>query len=414
MSARLTVVGESCPVCGSEAQRGPATSDVVQIRCPRCGPFTITGTALAMLPSRLEGNERAHARARYAIRSTTSDDHWLEIDSTNVDKLVGSPLPSVKRQIDNFLNWMSSKLDDDHMGIVQLPDVIDHLAGVVGAVNGERIEALMSAMQKEGLIERLSDNRVRLTMAAWDRLDQSPRQTSTVHVSTLGSHETLAEQAFPLDEIIKAHCPNCGPYRNATVLRRYIDAPDPDFDEEYPEQNGTIDDYRILCCRGCGEVYVQRVNFTFAPMSLSEDDFDPKTGEYNPEFDPTTTYRPAPPRPRRKPPAWLGKIQDQVIRGLLEEVYEALDADLRSIAAMGLRAVLDRIFEFAGADPELGFAKKLAALETQGDIGSREKENLLIMTDAGSAAAHRGWKPEPEELDSILEATETLLQRVAK
>jgi hypothetical protein len=316
----------------------------------------------------------------------------------------------VRVEVDGFvLKWMTYQLGDDQKGMVQLPDVIDHLASVVGVVDGERIEALMSAMQKEGLIERHSDNRVCLTMAAWNRLDQSPGQTSTVHVSTLGSSESLAEQAFPLDEMIKAHCPNCGPYRNAKVLRRYIDAPEPDFEDEYPGEDGTIDDYRILSCRGCGEVYVQRVNFTFAPDSLSCNDFDPKTGEYNHEFDPTTTYWPAPPRP----PVWLVKIQDQVLRGLLEEVYVALDADLRSIAAMGVRAALDRTFELAGADPAHGFAQKLEALEAQNVIGAKEKELLRTMTDAGSAASHRGWKPEPEELDSILAATEGLLQRVA-
>ena len=139
--------------------------------------------------------------------------------------------------------------------------------------------------------------------------------------------------------------------------------------------------------------------------------FDPKTGEYDPKFDPTTTYWPAP--SRRKPPLWLVHLQDQVLRGLLEEVYEAIDADLRSIAAMGVRAALDRTFELAGADPAHGFAQKLAALEAQNVIAANEKKLLLIMTDAGSAASHRGWKPEPEELDSILAATEGLLQRVA-
>jgi hypothetical protein len=106
-------------------------------------------------------------------------------------------------------------------------------------------------------------------------------------------------------------------------------------------------------------------------------------------------------------------VSDQVLHGLLEEVYEALDADLRSIAAMGLRAALDRTFELAGADPAFGFAQKLATLEAQKVIAANEKELLLIMTDAGSAAAHRGWKPDLEELDSILAATEGLLQRVA-
>lgn len=46
------------------------------------------------------------------------------------------------------------------------------------------------------------------------------------------------------------------------------------------------------------------------------------------------------------------------------------------------------------------------------EIGQSEKKILLVMTDAGSAAAHRGWRPEPEHLDKILEATEALLHRL--
>jgi hypothetical protein len=80
---------------------------------------------------------------------------------------------------------------------------------------------------------------------------------------------------------------------------------------------------------------------------------------------------------------------------------------------MGIRAALDRTFELAGADPAHGFAQKLAALEAQSVIGAEEKELLLIVTDAGSTASHRCWKPEPEELDSILAAAGGLLQRVA-
>jgi Domain of unknown function (DUF4145) len=331
------------------------------------------------------------------------------IDSTNLDKLVGSALPRVGKQIDNFLKWMSVELGDDQMGLVQLPEDLDHLAGLVGAVDGERVQALLSVMQKEGLIERPSDNRVRLTMAAWNRLDQPQNaaqaiETSLFHIGRRGSAE---EEAFPLEAgaTIRAHCRNCGPNTKAVVLARYIGGPDDEDQYDYG-YDVTVDDYRILKCKGCEAVYVQRVSLTFDPTTkmISLNDFHPKTGEYNPELDPTTTYWPAP--SRRKPPVWLVYIQDQVLRGLLEEVYEAMDADLRSIAAMGIRAALDRTFELAGADPAHGFAQKLAALKEQNVIGAEERELLLIMTDAGSAASHRGWKPEPEELDSILAATE--------
>jgi uncharacterized protein DUF4145 len=266
----------------------------------------------------------------------------------------------------------------------------------------------------------ISNNCVRLTMAAWNRLDPPPIQTQNPHTSLLDENEgssepTLfdypgAEAVFPLEEIIQAHCPNCGPYRKADVLTRHIE-----HQLGAPEHSDTlyrIEDYRILKCRGCEAIYVQRLNVLLDLDLMGEQDFDPKTGEYDSGvITSATTSWPAP--SQRKPPGWLVEIQDEVLRGLLEEVYEALGADLRSIAAMGIRAALDRTFELAGANPAHGFAQKLAALEAQNVIAAKEKELLLIMTDAGSAASHRGWKPEPEQLDTILAATEGLLQRVA-
>ena len=34
------------------------------------------------------------------------------------------------------------------MGLLHLPENLDHLAGVMGAVDGERIEALLGAMRR--------------------------------------------------------------------------------------------------------------------------------------------------------------------------------------------------------------------------------------------------------------------------
>jgi predicted RNA-binding Zn-ribbon protein involved in translation (DUF1610 family) len=374
MSTHLTVVGESCLVCGSEAGRGQGARDAVQIRCPRCGPFIITRTALAMMASRLETDERLRARVSHAIRSATSDEHWLEIDSTSVDKLVDSQLPPVERQIDNFLKWMSYKLGDDGMGTVELPDNIDQLAGVVGAVDGARIEALISAMHKKDLIERLSDNRVRLTTSAWDRLDQLTGRSSTSEPTALVFHGEGAggpeELALPLPEMIKAHCPNCGAHKNAEVMTRHIESQEEDeWSEDITIDDYTVDDYRILKCRGCDAVYVQRVHL---PYGLPEPDrmadvVDPTTGEYNPDYS-TTTYWPAP--SRRKPPVWLVKIQDQVLRSLLGEVYQALDADIRSLAAMGIRAALDRTFELAGL--------RKAGSARLAELGASDREIMAI------------------------------------
>jgi hypothetical protein len=88
------------------------------------------------------------------------------------------------------------------------------------------------------------------------------------------------------------------------------------------------------------------------------------------------------------------------LEDLLTSVYTALDNDLRVLAAIGLRTAFDRASELLSVDPEKTFADKLSQLMANGDIGSTEKESLDVLTDAGGAAAHRGWKPNPKQLDN--------------
>ncbi len=40
---------------------------------------------------------------------------------------------------------------------------------------------------------------------------------------------------------------------------------------------------------------------------------------------------------------------------------------------------------------------------------ARTEEDVLV--DAGSAAAHRGWRPKPEELNTMMDVVETFLHR---
>src|SRR4051794_18208134 len=109
-----------CPVCGSSAETGKpgAGEDALQVDCPQCGPFVITGTALAMLPTRLEREPRAAARASHAIRSRTSRDSWFEVQSTNLDALVGQPLPAPEEQLALLLKQLREKAGDAYLAPV--------------------------------------------------------------------------------------------------------------------------------------------------------------------------------------------------------------------------------------------------------------------------------------------------------
>ena len=100
-----------------------------------------------------------------------------------------------------------------------------------------------------------------------------------------------------------------------------------------------------------------------------------------------------------------------MLRGLLDEVYGALDADHRVLAAIGIRTVLDQTMVSEGVNPASSFEEKLKELKKKGIIGESEKtfEQLI---DAGSAAAHRNWKPTPDQLSTLFDGMENYLHRV--
>ena len=96
-----------------------------------------------------------------------------------------------------------------------------------------------------------------------------------------------------------------------------------------------------------------------------------------------------------------GKLSDGILINLLKSVYIALEHDLKVLAAIGMRTVFDRASELVGVDPTKSFTKKLVQLYNEGHISATERERLEILTDAGSAAAHRGWEPNPQELQVL-------------
>lgn len=346
-----------------------------------------------MLGSRLDDDAKAFARISHAVRTRTPESNWFRIDSTNIDELAQSRLPSIRAQSLNLIRWLAEEAEDDPLAAIELPDE-SALAGVVGVVEPDRLDELQRHMVQLGLIEFVPDDCLRLTPAAWDLLEPPP---STPPAPAAPADATLE----PL-KVERSDCPQCGPGRRAEVVAFFSVT---NQDERSPVYQ--VINYNTLRCCGCGVVHVRRDVF----FSEDEDhEQDPITGEWETVLRPTSTYWPA--SERRRQPSWSLQVQDDVIHRLLDEVYRALNDDLRTLAAMGVRALLDRTFELAGADPAAGFEEKLKTLTADGAISVRDKETLTIMTDAGSAASHRGWQPDADDLDTILDAAEAVLHRV--
>jgi hypothetical protein len=122
-------------------------------------------------------------------------------------------------------------------------------------------------------------------------------------------------------------------------------------------------------------------------------------------------YWPAP--SKRIVPEWVYDLIliDHDLSDIISDIYIALNNNLRMLAKIGIRTGFDQASRLLGVDPNQTFAKKLCALLELGKIGSDEKETLNILTDGGNAAAHRGWKPEPEQLSTMMNVIEAFLYR---
>jgi hypothetical protein len=93
---------------------------------------------------------------------------------------------------------------------------------------------------------------------------------------------------------------------------------------------------------------------------------------------------------------------------MLHEVYVALERDIRALAAMGIRTLIDQFATRTVGD--VGpFTRKLEALEDAGILGMEDRKRLAVVIDAGSAAAHRGLRPTPRALRHMMESVEHLL-----
>lgn len=201
---------------------------------------------------------------------------------------------------------------------------------------------------------------------------------------------------------VKATCPDCGPDRWALVRAEFVNDVD--------DGSGTVwwrTEHRVLQCPACDRVYHQTDQIFSEDYTYGRDE----AGEESIEYGHTIKHWPSP--IKRETPAWVERLPliDIDLHRLLVELYGALEADLTVLAAIGARTVFDRGSELLGIDPAIKFEEKLQKLVTDGFIGSTERDALAVMTDAGSASAHRGWRPTEEQLETMLQILEAFLHR---
>ena len=204
------------------------------------------------------------------------------------------------------------------------------------------------------------------------------------------------------EKAIKANCPNCKGERNCFVRA--------EFERKITSQNdptSATDTHYILECCGCNNCFVRREYWFSEWDQIDEDSYG------RPVMIPGIEVSQWPAPSMRQMPEWTQVLarRDRTLHVLLDEMYSAVNNDLPILACIGVRTAFDRASELLQVDPKLSFFEKLNALETSGHIGKAERATLEVLTDAGSAAAHRGWHPKPEQVSTLFEIIEAFLHR---
>ncbi len=211
--------------------------------------------------------------------------------------------------------------------------------------------------------------------------------------------------AEKIGDFKKAYCGKCNGDRNCEKKGIHR--------ESGSENGGDFDwttTWYLLVCRGCDYTFAQSVSTD----SESYSDYYDHNAEHCRDYDETIQTWPA--TSRRARPDWFqhyrieGHLVDTLaLSSALNELYRALDAELLVLSSIGIRTAFDVASETLEIEPSLPFAKKLEGLVVSGKILTSQKEKLEILVDAGSASAHRGWKPVAEQVDLQMDILEEFI-----
>lgn len=189
----------------------------------------------------------------------------------------------------------------------------------------------------------------------------------------------------------KAHCNACGGERNHSVLHSEKTSWD-------AKEDGICgaDLYEMLRCNGCE-------NITFRRTSWSSED-------------PEATERYFPPSIFRQKPRWINELwrlpsSERFVHELLMEVYSALQNSQPRLAAMGIRSLLEQIM-IAKVGDQRTFKANLAEFEAKGFVSPIQRQRLDTILETGHATIHRAFKPSEEDLVTLMDITESIVEIV--
>lgn len=219
-----------CPVCTAPL-RAPVnsrgrTGDVSFYNCPRCGRFGLTGSAEAVITTKVTEagagtRERTKASIAHTLRKMQASQEWPLLDS-DVANQIGETLrlPGVQEQADNLIRWLGeSAAPGDNLTI----SFLEHGA-ILGAQSSSGFvflaRGMVDAGQLQGSFPGGDSATVRLSFEGWQRCEELRRGAPS------GNRAFVAMQYGDerMDRIVREHfCPAVE--RTGFNLKRLDDDP---------------------------------------------------------------------------------------------------------------------------------------------------------------------------------------------
>lgn len=158
--------------------------------------------------------------------------------------------------------------------------------------------------------------------------------------------------------------------------------------------------HMIVSCCGCKEIH-------YLTVKIGSEDIIWTMGYEHP-FDCPLVQSNFPPRNiARTKPDWIEQL-DPDLRDIMEQTYSALHIGADRLVVMGTRAALEHVIVQKCGD-QGNFKANVNEFATRGFMPAKLKEAVLEALDVGSAAIHRGYKPDLEAVSDVFGIVETIL-----
>jgi len=201
---------------------------------------------------------------------------------------------------------------------------------------------------------------------------------------------------------LKAHCNSCLRKTNHSLLHKE----EQPWSEEFEDNQfiSGVEAFNMIKCCGCDSVKLMHNSWCSEIVDESGQPYI-ETNYY-------------PPAISRAEPKWLSDVvgplsssKDLFIVELFREIYSALHNNSLRLAVMGIRALIEHLMIREVKDNG-SFKKNIEAFQNAGYLSKNQRETIEPILEAGHAAIHRGYEPSPEDVLTVIEVTESLVETI--